>query len=73
MAKLTQPSALGLRRIALLEGLPDERLQTLAARCTWKRYEPEQRIVSWKAQDSDLHLLVSGRVRITIYSAAGRR
>ncbi len=73
MAKLTQPSALGLRRVALLEGLPDERLQTLATRCTWKRYEPEQRIVSWNAQDSDLHLIVSGTVRITIYSAAGRQ
>jgi CRP-like cAMP-binding protein len=73
MAKLIQPSALGLRRIALLEGLPDERLETLAARCAWKRYEPEQRIVSWNGQDSDLHLIVSGRVRITIYSAAGRQ
>ena len=73
MAKLTQPSALGLRRIALLEGLPEERLQTLAARCNWKRYEADQRIVSWNAQDSDLHLIVSGKVRITIYSAAGRQ
>ncbi len=73
MAKLTQPSAIGLRRIALLEGLPDERLQTLAARCTWKRYEPEQRIISWNAQDSDLHMVVAGKVRITIYSAAGRQ
>jgi CRP-like cAMP-binding protein len=73
MAKLTQPSALGLRRIALLEGLPDDRLQSLAARCTWKRYEPDQRIISWNDQDSDLHLIVSGKVRITIYSAAGRQ
>jgi CRP-like cAMP-binding protein len=70
---LTQPSALGLRRIALLAGLPDERLQALAARCTWRRYESEQRIISWNAQDSDLHLIVSGKVRITIYSAAGRQ
>lgn len=73
MGNLAQPSALGLRRIALLEGLSEERLQGLAARCTWKRYEPEQRIVSWNAQDSDLHLIVSGKVRVTIYSAAGRQ
>lgn len=73
MAKLTQPSALGLRRIFLFGGLAEERLQSLAARCTWKRYEPDQRIIAWNDQDSDLHLIVSGKVRITIYSAAGRQ
>lgn len=73
MARPTQPSAMGLRRIALLEGLSDERLQIIASQCSWKHYEPEQRIFSCNDADSDLHLVVSGRVRITIYSAAGRQ
>jgi len=70
---LTQPSVLGLRIIKLLEGLPEERLQSLAAQCKWRRYEPEQLIVSRDGSDRDVHLIVSGTVRITIYSASGRQ
>ena len=42
----SKPSALGLRTIELLEGLSEERLQSLAAQCRWRRYEPQQRIIS---------------------------
>jgi CRP-like cAMP-binding protein len=73
MRALAQPSTVGLRTIKLLEGLPEERLQSLALQLTWRRYEPEQLIISRTVASRDVHLIVSGSVRITIYSAAGRQ
>lgn len=66
-------SSLGLRRIALLEGLSPERLEWLARQCAWRNFDAGQRIVSREAQDRDVYLVVSGRVRVTIYSAGGRQ
>ena len=67
------PSSLGLRSIALLDGLPAERLDALARECAWRRCAPEQQIISREADDRDLYLIVSGRVRVTTYSAGGRQ
>jgi CRP-like cAMP-binding protein len=68
-----QPSSsLGLRSIALLAGLAPERLEALARECAWRRCAPEQQIISREADDRDLYLIVSGRVRVTTYSAGGR-
>jgi CRP-like cAMP-binding protein len=68
-----QPSILGLRGIALLEGLSAERLEALARECAWRSYRAGQRIISRAAADRDVHLIVSGRVRATTYSAAGKQ
>jgi CRP-like cAMP-binding protein len=73
MARPAQPSSLGLRGIALLEGLSTERLEAIARECAWRNFEPGQRIISRDAPDRDLYLIVSGRVRVTTYSAAGRQ
>lgn len=67
-----QPSSLGLRTIALLAGLAPERLDALARDCAWRRYAPEQQILSREADDRDVCLIVTGRVRVTTYSAGGR-
>ncbi len=68
-----QPSSLGLQTIELLDGLPAERLETLARECAWRNYQAGQWIISRDAADRDVYLLVSGRVRVTTYSAAGRQ
>jgi CRP-like cAMP-binding protein len=68
-----QPSALGLRRVALLEGLSDAALEALARECAWRNVAAGQRIVSRDAKDRDVYLIVAGRARVTIYSAAGRQ
>lgn len=67
------PSSLGLRGIALLEGLSSERLEALARVCAWRNYQAGQGIISRAAGDRDVHLIVAGRVRVTTYSAAGRQ
>src|SRR3954468_11369952 len=73
MSRNVQPSALGLRAIELLEGLAPEKLDALARQCVWRNYEAGKRIISRNADDRDVYLLVSGRVRITTYSQAGRQ
>jgi CRP-like cAMP-binding protein len=73
MAKPALPSSLGLRNIALLEGLSPERLETLARDCAWRNFKAEQRIITRAEPDRDLYFIISGRVRVTTYSAAGRQ
>lgn len=67
-----QPSSLGLRRIDLLQDLPVARLDAISRQCGWRHYEAGQRLVARDAPDRDLHMIVSGSVRITTYSEAGR-
>ncbi len=71
--KPAQPSSLGLRSVALLAGLSAERLEALARECAWRNFDAEQSIISRAAPDRDLYFIVSGRVRVTTYSAAGRQ
>ncbi len=73
MAKPAQPTSLGLRSVALLAGLSAERLEALARECAWRNFDAEQSIISRAAPDRDLYFIVSGRVRVTTYSAAGRQ
>jgi CRP/FNR family transcriptional regulator, cyclic AMP receptor protein len=73
MASQAPPSSLGLRRAALLQGLAPERLDALARECAWRHFKPEQRIISRASTDRDLYFIVTGRVRVTTYSATGRQ
>jgi CRP-like cAMP-binding protein len=66
-------SALGLRRIALLEGLPDAVLEALARLCAWRNFAAGQHIITRDADDRNVYLIVAGRVRATTYSRTGRQ
>ena len=68
-----RPSAIGLRGVKLLLGLDADVLEALAQQCRWRRFSPGQRVISREAQDHDVYLIVSGAVRITAFSAAGRQ
>lgn len=72
-SKAVEPSALGLTRIKLLAGLPTAALEQLAQQCRWRRIAVEQRVISRAAQDQDVYLIVSGRVRVTSFSVSGRQ
>ena len=71
--KQAEPSILGLKRVRLLEGVPTAALDQLAAHCRWRRFPAGQRVISRDAADQDVYLIVSGRVRVTSFSAAGRQ
>ena len=68
-----EPSILGLRGVRLLEGVPVSKLEELARQCRWRHFHAEQRIISREAPDQDVYLIVSGRVRVIAFSAAGRQ
>lgn len=67
------PSILGLKRITLFEGVPLAALEEIARQCKWRRFAAGQRVISREAPDTDVYLIVSGQVRVTAFSAAGRQ
>jgi CRP/FNR family transcriptional regulator, cyclic AMP receptor protein len=73
MPKPVLPSSLGLRSVALLDALSPARLDSIARECAWRSFAAEQRIISRAAPDRDMYFILSGRVRVTTYSAAGRQ
>jgi len=72
MSPLVQPISLGLRNVGLLAGLSDARLQALARQCAWRSHEKGAWIISRESDDGGVYFLVTGRVRVTTYSQAGR-
>lgn len=68
-----QASTWGLKTVLLLQGLSQERLDILAAQCNWRRVEAGQVIVARNSPDRDVHFVVSGRVRVTSFSAGGKQ
>ena len=67
------PSALGLKSVKLLAGLPNKALEDLAEQCRWRRFSTGQRVISREAPDNDVYLIIAGQVRVTAFSAAGRQ
>jgi CRP/FNR family cyclic AMP-dependent transcriptional regulator len=61
-----------LSRIALLEGVPAATLDLLARRCRWLRVPTRRPVVDHLDRSTEVFFLVSGAVRVTLYSAAGR-
>lgn len=57
----------------ILQGLSQQRLEILAAQCAWRTVEPGQVIVARNGSDRDVHFVVSGRVRVTSFSAGGKQ
>src|SRR4051812_40660925 len=62
------PSAFGLKSVKLLQGVEASALEELAQKCRWRRFKPDQRVISREAADTDVYLIISGRVRITAFS-----
>jgi CRP-like cAMP-binding protein len=66
-------SLLGLRRIALLEGLPDDALAAVAASSAWRSHARGRLVLTRGATDRSLQFVVAGRVRVTLYASDGRQ
>ncbi len=66
-------SSLALRQIALFAGLSEQRLDQLAQQCLWHSVAAGKPLLLRAEQQGEVFLLVSGRVRVTTYSANGRQ
>ena len=63
----------GLRRVKLLQGLTDEALERVAGVCSWRRFDAGKAVITRSSTSRDLFIVVSGRVRVTVYTASGKQ
>jgi CRP-like cAMP-binding protein len=56
----------------ILRSLSVDELARLSSDCRWRTVEREREIVGVGVASTDVHFIARGRVRITIYSEAGR-
>lgn len=61
-----------LRKIMLLDGLPDEVVEELNKQCRWKWYDANEQIIDRQGESTDVFFIVDGRVRIVIYTVGGK-
>jgi CRP/FNR family cyclic AMP-dependent transcriptional regulator len=61
-----------LARITAFAGLPAGSLKRVEQHCSWRRYQPEEPIVSYLDSSDDVFFITLGEVRVTIYSSAGK-
>jgi len=66
-------SSLGLRSIQLFHGLPAERLDALAQACRWRSLPAGQMLVQRAERESDVHFVIDGELRVTIFALNGRQ
>ncbi|MCJ0765577.1 Crp/Fnr family transcriptional regulator [Variovorax terrae] len=66
-------SSLALRRVPLLQGLSEPRLDQLAQACGWHSVAADQPLFVRSQDRGEVYFLLSGQVRITTYSANGRQ
>ena len=65
-------SSASLAGIAILRRLSAEALTDLQQHCAIRRYEQGELIVDYLDQSDDVYFIISGEVRVTIYSLAGK-
>jgi len=61
-----------LKRMAILATLPDDAITRVAQRCNWRDYDAGEQIVGHEDASTDVLFLAAGKVRVIIYSAAGK-
>jgi CRP-like cAMP-binding protein len=61
-----------LRGIEGFKELAPGAMEQANALCRWRRYDPDERILSQEDPTTDVFFIVEGRVRITNYSPDGR-
>jgi CRP/FNR family transcriptional regulator, cyclic AMP receptor protein len=61
-----------LAGVAILARLSPQALESVERRCAFRRYEPGESIVDYLDQTDEVFFIISGEVRVTIYSLAGK-
>ncbi len=61
-----------LEGIAIFADLPPDRRERIQRRCGWRNYEPGEPIVDYLDASDEVFFIISGEVRVTIYSVAGK-
>jgi CRP/FNR family transcriptional regulator, cyclic AMP receptor protein len=61
-----------LAGVKILARVSPESLGQLQHRCSWRRYKVGDLIVDYLDQSDEVFFIISGEVRVTIYSLAGK-
>lgn len=61
-----------LKNIRLLEGLSEDVIEQVNQQCRWRTYQSGEQIIDRQAESTDVFFIVSGRVRIVIYTLGGK-
>ena len=61
-----------LSGIKLLKPLSGEQLESLSQSCSWRHYTAGQQVVGYKDLSRDVYFIVSGAVRVKIFSLEGK-
>jgi CRP/FNR family cyclic AMP-dependent transcriptional regulator len=61
-----------LQGISLFASLESDILGRIQERCAWRSYEPGDWVVNYLDSSYDVFFIVSGEVRVTIYSHSGK-
>jgi CRP/FNR family cyclic AMP-dependent transcriptional regulator len=61
-----------LADVTILARLSHEALERVQQCCAWRRYAPGESIVDYLNQSDEVFFIISGGVRVTIYSVAGK-
>ena len=61
-----------LKNIELFKSLDDEALEQIAKLVNWRQFKKGTEVIPHQAESTDVFLIASGRVRITIYSFTGK-
>ncbi len=69
---MAEDLAESLRAIEIFKELPDSDIKTLAQLCRRRRCRAEEQLVGYRDTTRDVYFIADGRVRITIYSPAGK-
>lgn len=67
-----EPNERTLDGIPLFATLSRDHRRMLAARCFWIRYKPHDSIIDQADEGRDIFFVVSGKVRVLVYSLSGR-
>jgi CRP/FNR family cyclic AMP-dependent transcriptional regulator len=70
---MARPNDRSLEAIRLLAVLPPEVRRELETMCQWRRFARGEQILGHQDQSTEVYLIVRGRVRVVIYSVAGRQ
>lgn len=69
---MSEIAAETLSGIRLLAGLEDTARKRLEQACSWKQFHAHEQIIDRQSDSDDVFFVVSGAVRVVIYSLSGR-
>jgi len=69
---VTSDSDASLEGMHLLQNVPAADVRALEKACAWRQYDAGEQIIDRQSDSREVFFVVSGRVRIAIYSIQGR-